>query len=184
MTRNKALCLHVTKWLYLRLEQRLHDSDEAKARIECAFRVLFSPFGLGLRRVRIHQDEGYVEVEDAGDGKQGGIVAAGAFDFMHNESRKLALVAIDEAHHIHEQGDLQQIVDKYAPKGQSLTRLMLLSDASQSGAIEMAHELGATEVRLEEVVRSTQRIIAGAAMFGKTGHGVVASHQVTRAILY
>ena len=101
-----------------------------------------------------------------------------------NESQKLALVAIDEAHHIHEQGDLQQIVDKYAPKGQSLTRLMLLSDASQSAAIEMAPEFDATEVRLEEVVRSTQRIIAGAAMFGKTGHGVVASHQVTWAILY
>ena len=134
-------------------------------------------------------------MDDAGDGEQGGMDAAGAFEFMHNgevglgdtlsypgnESQKLALIAIDEAHHIHEQGDLQQIVDKYAPKGQSLTRLMLLSDASQSGAIEMAPEFGATEAHLEEVVRSTQRIIAGDAMFSKTGHGVVASHQVTWA---
>ena len=64
VTRNKALCLHVTKWLYLRLEQRLHDSDEAKTRIEGAFRVLFSPFEPGLRRVRIDLDQGYVAVDD------------------------------------------------------------------------------------------------------------------------
>lgn len=143
------------------------------------FRVLFSPFGLGLRRVRIHQDEGYVEAVDGRDGEQAGVEAGGAF-----EGQDLALIAVDEAHHIHEQGELEQIVATYAPMGEGSTRLILLSDASQSGATELANGFGATEVRLQQVVRSTQRIIAGAAMFSKTGRGVIASHQVTWATLY
>ena len=46
-------------------------------------------------------------------------------------------MTVDEAHHIHAAGELDFIVRKYAPEAKSV-RLILLSDVSQSSAIEMS----------------------------------------------
>ena len=54
----------------------------------------------------------------------------------------LDLVVIDEAHHLHSDGMLELIIKHYV-KMESTTKLILLSDASQSGAIEMALNLRA-----------------------------------------
>ena len=65
------------------------------------------------------------------------------------EGRPLEIVVVDEAHHVHEAGDLERVVDEYA-SGDS-TRLVLLSDVSQSAADEMAVLFGARTFRLCEV---------------------------------
>ena len=59
-------------------------------------------------------------------------------------------MTIDESHHIHAKGQLTTIVDKYASTS-SQTRLILLSDVSQSGEIEMAQSFGTKALRLCEV---------------------------------
>ena len=120
-TRNLALCLHVTKWLFMRLAQRF-DSETAARLIESRFFMLFSPFNDGLRRVTVDLEHGVVVV-----GKALGWEA----------DAQLALLAVDEAHHVHAAGELEPIVDKFAPVTSS-THLLLLSDVSQSGEIEMS----------------------------------------------
>ena len=124
VTRNEALCLHVTKWLFVRLAQRL-DHETAARLVESRFFVLFSPFNNGLRRIIIDLERGCVKV-----GKELGKDAVAS----------LSLVTVDEAHHIHAAGELEFIVRKYAPEAKSV-RLILLSDVSQSGAIEMSQVL-------------------------------------------
>ena len=124
VTRNEALCLHVTKWLFVRLAQRL-DHETAARLVESRFFVLFSPFNNGLRRIIIDLERGCVKV-----GKELG----------KNAVASLSLVTVDEAHHIHAAGELEFIVRKYAPEAKSV-RLILLSDVSQSGAIEMSQVL-------------------------------------------
>ena len=120
-TRNLALCLHVTKWLFIRLEQR-YDTKTAARLIESRFFMLFSPFKDGLRRVTVDEERGC-------------IVAGKALGWDANAS--LALLVVDEAHHVHAAGELEPIVDKFAPVTSS-THLLLLSDVSQSGEIEMS----------------------------------------------
>lgn len=44
VTRSEALCVHVAKWLFVRLRQRLDDENEAKRKIEEYFRVAFPSF--------------------------------------------------------------------------------------------------------------------------------------------
>ena len=57
ITRSEALCVHVAKWLFVRLRQRL-DETEAKRKLEKYFRVIFPPFVFSqdLRRCCIHVD--------------------------------------------------------------------------------------------------------------------------------
>jgi hypothetical protein len=57
VTRSEALCVHVAKWLFVRLRQRL-DETEAKRKLEKCFRVLFPPFVFtqDLRRWCINVD--------------------------------------------------------------------------------------------------------------------------------
>ena len=87
----------------------------------------------------------------------------------------LDLVVIDEAHHLHSDGMLELIIKHYV-KMESTTKLILLSDASQSGAIEMANKFDTQDIRLEFVVRSTQTIVQMGAQFAKGDVGVLADH--------
>ena len=151
VSRNEALCLHVTKWLYMRLRMKLADADAIK-RLEARFVVMHAPFD-GLHGVHIEETR----------------VAVG-----EKRDTALDLVVVDEAHHLHADGNLETIIEQYVEKGS--TKLILLSDASQSGATEMAERFDTKEVRLSEIVRSTQTIVAMGAMFAKTDLGVVASH--------
>ena len=127
-TRNLALCLHVTKWLFMRLAQRF-DTETAARLIESRFFMLFSPFNDGLRRVTVDLEHGVVVV-----GKALGWQA----------DASLALLVVDEAHHVHAAGELEPIVDKFAPVTSS-THLLLLSDVSQSGEIEMSQVLNGSK---------------------------------------
>ena len=63
-TRNLALCLHVAKWLFMRLAQRF-DAKKAASLIESRFFMLFSPFNDGLRRVTVDEEHGYIAVGKA-----------------------------------------------------------------------------------------------------------------------
>ena len=67
-------------------------------------------------------------------------------------------MVVDEAHHIHAQGELESIVNRFAKEKKSWFAkerkkwLLLLSDVSQSGSIEMMDNIfGAQEIRLTEV---------------------------------
>ena len=53
VSRNEALCLHVIKWLYVRLCTKFGDTD-AKKRLEARFVVMHAPFD-GLHGVHIEE---------------------------------------------------------------------------------------------------------------------------------
>ena len=82
------------------------------------------------------------------DEERGYIVVGKALGWEARAS--LALLVVDEAHHVHAAGELEPIVDKFAPVTSS-THLLLLSDVSQSGEIEMSQ------------VRNGSKIIEGSA---------------------
>ena len=66
------------------------------------------------------------------------------------QAQSFALVVVDEAHHLHADGELEPIVNRYALTDK--TKLVLLSDVSQSGAIDMMRNIFHTDdIRLEEV---------------------------------
>ena len=96
--------------------------------------MLFSPFKDGLRRVTVDEERGYIVV-----GKALGWEARAS----------LALLIVDEAHHVHAAGELEPIVDKFAPVNKS-TRLLLLSDVSQSGEIEMSQVRNGSNIVFEK----------------------------------
>ena len=58
----------------------------------------------------------------------------------------MKLVVVDEAHHIHARGELENLVEKYA-NAESATRLLLMSDVSQGAKIEMGTVCQAVEIR-------------------------------------
>ena len=79
---------------------------------------------------------------------------------LTNTNMQFLLVIVDEAHDIFH-GDVNHhfLQDKVESK-----QLLLLSSQSQSSAVDLAFP-DAHEVQLTEVVRSTKRIVAGAAAF-------------------
>ena len=72
------------------------------------------------------------------------------------------LVVVDEAHHVYSHSELRECVKPYAD---AASRLLLLSDASQSLGALCDYPTGLKEVALTEVVRSSQRIVNGANAF-------------------
>ena len=117
--------------------------------------LLVAPFEDGPRRVRV---EGRRLVLDAvGDA----------------EVVNYALVVVDEAHHLVSDAAVRA---QLADIGAAQTRLLLLADASQATAtlaedaiarslVDLPQEQKVAVATLSEVVRSTKRIVAGAAAF-------------------
>ena len=85
---------------------------------------------------------------------------------------QLKLIVVDEAHHLYADDHLRTAVDQLVapPPGAdasqgTVPQLLLLSDLSQSQGTKIAYPTGLVEVALEEVVRSSERVILGAATF-------------------
>jgi len=80
------------------------------------------------------------------------------------------MIVVDEAHYLYSRdaalsvqalrGFLETLTDR-----SKSPRLVLLSDVSQSDGRNIDYPRGLHEMRLEEVIRSTQRIVAGASAF-------------------
>ena len=145
--RNTALALFVCKWL-------VAASRKSAEHVVDRVHVLVAPFEDGPRRVRV---EGRRLVLDA----------------VGDEVVKYALVVVDEAHHLVNDAALRA---QLADIGAAQTRLLLLADASQATAtlakdaiarslVELPQEQDVVVATLSEVVRSTKRIVAGAAAF-------------------
>ena len=78
----------------------------------------------------------------------------------------LAVVVVDEAHHVYKDGHLRDLVEQHVKPG---ARRLLLSDLSQSYGRKIRYPDGLKDVELTEVVRNSKRIVAGAAQFQLQG---------------
>jgi Ras-related protein Rab-8A len=152
--RNQSLGTFVVKWILRRLSGVNEEADDT---LLSRLLLLFEPFSEGLRRVKIRNRK--IETEP--------LAASLPVD-------RIAALVIDEAHHVHESGQLKGIVEQYRGSG---TRLVLLSDVSQSKlGSEMDKLFDSTEVKLSQVVRCSRRIVLGAAMFGASGENPDCEH--------
>ena len=88
---------------------------------------------------------------------------------MEEKHRKqpYALVVVDEAHHLYRDPHCRKLIETYADHPS--THRMLLSDVSQSHGRKIDWPKDTHVVRLTEVVRCSQRIIAGAMAFQLDG---------------
>ena len=157
VARNKALALFACKWLVVA-------SRKSADRIVSRVHVLVAPFSSPRR----------VCVETVGSRQR--IV----FRDSHFDATTYALIVVDEAHHLVDDATLRV---QLAEIGAAQSSLLFLGDASQatstiSSPDEIAHSLVdlplfqvVVVAKLSEVVRSTKRIVAGAAAFQlEAGH--------------
>ena len=140
--RNESLGTSVAKWILRRLrgdqldemQNDLVEADICTSLLSKLFLVC-EPFEAGLRRITVQDDKLQLVPADA--------LSMG----------KVALFVVDEAHHVHESGKLQMVVDQYRMEAP----LIFLSDVSQSKlGNEIKNTFEATEVKLTEVVRCSQ----------------------------
>ena len=150
--RTDALALFACKWLVIA-------SRKSADRIVSRIHVLVAPFARGPRSVRV----------EATDGRQNLV-----FDETRAEVTKYALIVVDEAHHLVRDVTLYT---QFAEIGAAEASVLFLGDASQSTAtmhnpeaiarslVELPQDQEVVVATLSEVVRSTKRIVAGAAAF-------------------
>ena len=147
VVRNEALALFVCKWLVIA-------SRKSAQHVVKRVHVLVAPFEGGPRRVRV---EGRRLVLDA-----------------VGEVVKYALVVVDEAHHLVKDTELHGQLEAI---NAGASKLLFLGDASQATStistpediarslVDLPPEQDVVVATLSEVVRSTKRIVAGAAAF-------------------
>ena len=154
VARNAALCYFVIRWVCRRVRNTLQ-----RLLMLQRLDVLFEPFSVGPQAVQLER---------------------GRIQMVPREALvQYSLVVVDEAHHIYKDRGLRDAVEKHVPKG---CRRMLLSDISQSSGREIAYPTGESRViQLTEVVRSSQRIVAGATAFqlGEFKAEVTSQHNAT-----
>lgn len=146
IARNPALCYFVAGWLCMR-------EDNPLQRVQMLRRVfvLFTQHGSFSERPRaLELVRGKIIVNETRTTKP---------------SEGYKLVIVDEAHHIFGNLGLKESVERYMHKTDEQVRL-LLSDISQSTGRNINYGDGEEHtIELTEVVRSSQRIVAGAAAF-------------------
>ena len=141
-----ALSLFVMKWLWKRLK---NDGDES--RLKSLFVLALSddagtPSSV-VHCVRLDENQiNHTPLEESD---------APSFD----------MVVVDEAHHLYRVAKNRDIIDQHMVKGK--TQRVLLSDTSQSHGQSSPYpsEPDLVKVTLNEVVRSSKRIVAGAMAF-------------------
>ncbi|KAJ1472259.1 hypothetical protein T484DRAFT_1841005 [Baffinella frigidus] len=148
VVKNEALALFVVKWLLARCEGAVQ-----KRRLLESVHLLYQPCEDGPRAVQL--DDGRLWTE---------AVPAELYD----------MIVIDEAHHVFSDEPVRGTVEKYtAPllatsrpdPPRDFPRFLILSDVSQSLDLNPQYPADLQQVHLTEVVRSSQRILAGAAAF-------------------
>ena len=155
VARNAALCYFVIRWVCRRVRNTLQRLLMLK-RLD----VLFEPFSVGPQAVKL--ERGRIQM-----------VSRAALDVQYS------LVVVDEAHHIYKDRGMRDAVEIHVPAG---CWRMLLSDISQSSGRDIVYPPGEPlVVQLTEVVRSSQRIVAGAAAFqlGENKVQVTSQHNAT-----
>ncbi|KAH8055803.1 hypothetical protein JL722_8156 [Aureococcus anophagefferens] len=145
----RALALFVVKWLVVA-------SRTSAQRVADRVRVLVAPFERGPLEIRVEEADGRQRLAIGG---------------RVEEAERYGLAVVDEAHHL--AGDVGA---REAVRGVAADRYLFLGDASQatsamdgSGLVrsiaDVPESAEVATVALEEVVRSTKRIVAGAAAF-------------------
>ena len=151
VARNAALALFACKWL-------VASSRKAAERVVERVHVLVAPFEDGPQRVSVVDDGGRkrLKLAAAGDG-----------------GTKYALVVVDEAHHLLGDAELHSQLEAIDA---ATSKLLFLGDASQAATtlerdalarllVDLPQGSDVAVSMLSEVVRSTKRIVAGAAAF-------------------
>ncbi|KAJ1465267.1 hypothetical protein T484DRAFT_1922702 [Baffinella frigidus] len=153
VVKNEALALYVVKWICARFEGAV-----AKRSMLERLHLLYQPCEDGPRAVEL--EEGRLSTKNA-------------------KVEKYDMIVVDEAHHVYSDASVRGAVEKYTvplralprptpPPGApplGFPRFLILSDISQSFDLEPPFPADLSEVYLTEVVRSSQRIHAGAAAF-------------------
>jgi hypothetical protein len=143
VAKNRPLALFVSRWLSKRIP-----NARRRKRLLGRLHLLSAPLQEGPRS--ISEVNGSLRMAPTTGG-----------------SRKYDLVVIDEAHHVFREGGLGSTALVYAPEG---TRLILLSDVSQSLRSDVSFPAGLLDVVLTEVVRSSKRIVAAVKTFQGRGN--------------
>eukprot|EP01048_Picozoa_sp_COSAG05_P012560 COSAG05_NODE_1267_length_5328_cov_2.245554_1_plen_1512_part_01 len=154
IARNPPLVIFVAKWLAQR-----ERSSSARNRILKRLHVMSHPVDAGPHSVAISSRSGHDCIETAP-------IAEEAWE--HSQAAQYGLVVIDEAHHIFREELLRALVKPFVS---AAGRYMLLSDISQSHYDDVQFPKDLREVRLTEVVRSSQRIVAASSQFQLTEGG-------------
>ena len=81
---------------------------------------------------------------------------------MDRAAKDYTLLIVDEAHHLYPDVELRKIVEAHTG---SRTRRVFLSDVSQWTTADVGYPSGMQDVILDQVVRSSQRIVAAARAF-------------------
>jgi len=150
-----ALIFTFVKWLWHRMKDGFDDPDKDFSddylddpvtrfqSIVARLHVRFDPITAGSQGIHIDVENGKIETRP--------VTSLERYD----------LVVVDEAHHVLLNPANRQVVNDLS-KG---TRLLLLSDVSQSLGMAVEYPKDMIEVPLTEVVRSTKRIISAASSF-------------------
>ncbi|KAH8098809.1 hypothetical protein JL720_1778 [Aureococcus anophagefferens] len=147
VSKNSALALFVVKWLVVA-------SRTSARRVAARVRVLVAPFERGPLEIRVEEADGRQRLAIGG---------------RVEEAERYGLAVVDEAHHLAGDVDAREAVRGVADR-------LFLGDASQATSAmdgtglvrsiaDVPESAEVATVALEEVVRSTKRIVAGAAAF-------------------
>lgn len=137
VTRAAALCCFVARWLCARVPAT------RRKRLLKKLHVMHEPFEAGPRACGIKND-------------QIAMIAG------HTCRESYDTMVVDEAHHLYRDPVARDQVNQYMNEK---TRLLILSDISQSGTSKVDYPPGLYEVKLTEVVRCSKRIVAAASAF-------------------
>ena len=152
VARNEALALFVCKWLVVASRK---SAEHVVERVH----VLVAPFSSGPRCVRVEALGGRRRL---------------VFGESRVDATTYALIVVDEAHHLVGDSSLRS---ELAELGAAKSSLLFLGDASQAIAamprpddiarslVDLPKKRKVAVAALSEVVRSTKRVVAGAAAF-------------------
>ena len=149
VAKNSGLVFFVVGWIAERVDGRTRKINRLLSRLH----LLFDPFTDGPRVATV-QPSVMQDMQDT--------------HFIHTttvEKRSdYALIVVDEAHHIFRDEQLRATIEGYAG-----TRRMLLSDVSQGLHDGVPFPDGLRDIRLQEVVRCSNRVVSAARKFQQAG---------------
>ena len=169
VAKTRALGLFIAKWLTNRLPQEQLAGEATGERLHLLERLHVVAPAAGGRLSRSDRPRG---VRLSADQRR--------FEFREvaEKRSKYGGVFVDEAHHLYMDLEVASIVTDLLKMGTD--KRMLLSDTSQSPGVAISYDTGleANEIVLNEIVRSSQRIVVGANTFRFGGGGTEAAAPV------